>query len=60
MSSITDIEFNKFCCRSYLTIHSNDPTDPELEIPLARGSGDAIYRTIKRTPVVILQITFSD
>jgi len=49
MSSIRDLEFKKFCCRSYLTIHSSDATDPELTIPLARGSGDGIYRTIKRT-----------
>ena len=48
MSAIRDIEFEKVCCRSFLTIHSSDATDPEMTIPLARGSGDAIYRTIKR------------
>jgi hypothetical protein len=49
MTSIKDIDFKKTCCRAYMTIYSNDVSDPELTIPLSRSSGMGIYKTLKRT-----------
>ena len=48
LTSIRDLDFTQTCCRSWLTIFSSDRTNPELRIPLSRGGGMGIFKTLKR------------